>query len=325
MSTVFTLYRGVVALDVFGAFDALSQADAFLIQQGRAPHFRPLLAALDERPVRVASGPRILPDQCLADTQPSTVVIPGGVRTSCAEERAQLARFVRSLPPNVRLIGICTGAFILADAGVLAGRRATTHWGAMGTLAKRHPDVDLIPDALYVNDGRIWTSAGVTAGIDLALALIRKELGAELSLKVARELVVFAHRPGGQSQFSAQLSAQTTESDMLYEVQQYVLGHLCADLRVPTLAARAHMSPRNFARQFVQQTGMTPGQFVQRARLDAARTLLESTQFGLTDVAERCGLPSEEALRRLFRRHLDTSPGVYRACFRTTGERPSTL
>lgn len=315
MSTAFLVYPGVVALDLFGPFDAFALADTLLRQAGRPAHFRPVLAGASLEPVRLASGARVCPDVVWEDLQVERVVVPGCLpdeRTAAA--RSQVADALRHLQP-VQTLAVCTGAFVLAEAGLLDGRRATTHWDHARTLASTYPAVEVVGDALYLDDGPVWTSAGVTAGIDLAIALIRAELGADLALTVARQLVVYAHRPGHQSQFSAHLAAQATVDDRIHAAQQWVLSHLTEDLSLEALARRAAMSRRTFSRRFAAESGMTPGAFVQRARLDAARSLLESTDLGLDGIAEACGLSSEEVLRRLFQRHLGTSPGAYRRSF----------
>ena len=314
MTTAFIIYPGVVALDLFGAFDTFAMADELLRREGRPAHFRPTLAAESLQPVQLASGPRVCPDVLWDNLAPDRVAVPGCFLEGSAEARADVAAALRTMKPE-RAMSVCTGAFILAEAGLLDGRRATTHWQRTQQLAEMYPQIDVAGDALYVRDGGVWTSAGVTAGIDLAIALIREELGAQLALAVARELVVFAHRPGHQSQFSAHLAAQATADDRIYRVQQWVLSHLRSDLSVEALAGQAAMSHRNFARRFTAESGMTPGTFVQRARLDAARGLLETTDEGLCEIAEWCGLGSEEVLRRLFQRHLGTSPGAYRRRF----------
>jgi transcriptional regulator GlxA family with amidase domain len=211
---------------------------------------------------------------------------------------------------------VCNGAFVLAAAGLLAGRRATTHWAACAELQRRHPDVALEPDSIFVSDGGVYTSAGVTAGMDLSLALVEEDLGRRAALEVARWLVLFLKRPGGQSQFSTQLAAQVAEREPLRELQAWIADHLDADLSVPALAERACMSPRNFARTFRREVGMTPGAYVEASRVEAARIALDGTQEPIDAVARRCGFGTIETMRRAFHRRLGVGPGGYRDRFR---------
>jgi len=194
---------------------------------------------------------------------------------------------------------VCTGAFLLAEAGLLDGRRATTHWGACRQLAERYPRVAVDPDPIFVRDGRIYTSAGVTAGMDLALALVEEDHGREVALAVARELVMFLKRPGGQSQFSVPLMAQAADRQPLRDLQAWIGEHPGADLSVAALARRAAMSARNFARVFTREVGMTPARFVERARVEAARRRLEESSSGVEVIATESGFNSAEIMRRV--------------------------
>jgi transcriptional regulator GlxA family with amidase domain len=211
---------------------------------------------------------------------------------------------------------VCSGAFVLAAAGLLDGRRATTHWGWCDTLAESFPDVTVEPDCIFVRDGNVWTSAGVTAGIDLALAMVEEDAGREVALAIARRLVVFLKRPGGQSQFSAQLAGQLAEREPLVELQAWIADHLDADLSVERLAEMATMSVRNFSRTFAAEVGITPARFVERARVEGARRLLEESTASVDEVAARCGFGTAETMRRTFLRALRVSPSDYRRRFR---------
>ena len=211
---------------------------------------------------------------------------------------------------------VCTGAFFLGAAGLLDGLSATTHWQHAAELAERFPAAKVVPDQIYVEDGPLYTSAGVTAGIDLALKLIEDDHGRELALKVARRLVVFLKRPGGQSQFSAHLAAQIASEGRIQSVQHWILDHLSLDLTLTVLADRAGMSVRNFTRVFQSETGLTPSNFVEMARVDAARRLLEDTDTPLQRVASRCGFASPDTMRRAFLRQIGTGPSDYRERFR---------
>jgi transcriptional regulator GlxA family with amidase domain len=210
---------------------------------------------------------------------------------------------------------VCTGAFALATAGLLEGRRATTHWAYCGSLAGEHPGIDVDAEPIYVRDGAVWTSAGVTAGMDLTLAMVEDDLGREVALEVARWLVMFLKRPGGQAQFSAGLAAQTAAREPLRELQGWVAGHLDADLSVPALAARACLSERHFARAWRAETGLTPAAYVEALRVEHARALLEDGQ-AVDAAARAAGFGSAEVLRRVFHRRLGVGPSAYRERFR---------
>jgi transcriptional regulator GlxA family with amidase domain len=245
-----------------------------------------------------------------------TLVVAGGDCRALMEDRALLAWIRRVARHARRTTSVCTGAFLLAEAGLLDGRRATTHWGWVDELRRRYPAVAVDPDALFVSDGAIHTSAGVTAGMDLALALVEADLGRSLALDVARGLVLFLKRPGGQSQFSAHLAAQRADRGPLGDVPEWIVQHLDGDLSVETLAARAAMSPRNFARVFARELGVTPAKFVERARIEQARRALEDGELPLASVAEAAGFGSLERMRRTFHRHLRVVPQAYRNRFK---------
>ena len=309
------LFDGVQSLDVTGPVEVFAGA-------GRAvgdPAAYPIrTASLDGGPVRAHSGLRLLPDAALADAvadgPPHTLLVPGGEGTRRPDP--ELIDWLRGHAPRAeRLVSVCTGALLLAEAGLLDGRRVTTHWSVCEHLARRHPEVDVDPDPIFVRDGRLATSAGVTAGIDLALALVEEDLGHEAALTVARHLVVFLRRPGNQAQFSAQLSAQTARRAPLRDLQHWITEHPGADLSVEALAARARLSPRHFARAFHSETGTTPGRYVDRVRLEHARRLLEETADGVQEVARAAGYGTPEAMRRAFVKALGTAPADYRRRF----------
>jgi transcriptional regulator GlxA family with amidase domain len=213
---------------------------------------------------------------------------------------------------------VCSGAFLLAAVGLLDGKRATTHWGACERLTQFSPSTIVDPDPIFVRDGDVWTSAGVTAGIDLALALVEDDVGAETARHIARQLVVFVQRPGGQAQFSTQLIAQQPRSEPLRKVQAWIADHLAEDLSVPALAAQAGMSDRHFARVFAAESGRTPAAYVESARIEGARRLLETTDMTLDRVAAACGFGTTETFHRCFHRSLRTTPGEYRRRFART-------
>jgi transcriptional regulator GlxA family with amidase domain len=216
------------------------------------------------------------------------------------------------------VVSICTGSFILAEAGVLDGRRATTHWCACADFRRRYPPVRLEPDPIYVRDGRVHTSAGATSGMDLAIALVEEDYGTEFARRVAQGLVMFLRRPGSQAQFSVQVATELPEPGGVREVQSYIFDHLDADLRVEVLAERFHMSPRNFTRVFTRQVGVAPGRYVEQCRLERARGYVEETDEPLSEIASRCGYATPDGLRLAFERNLGVTPRAYRARFSST-------
>ncbi|GGP77563.1 GlxA family transcriptional regulator [Streptomyces calvus] len=305
------LFDDVQSLDVTGPVEVFAGAE-----KHTPGSYRLCTASVDGAPVRTSSGLTVVPDGALADApEPHTLLVPGGQGTRRPDPR--LTDWLRGHGPRAeRLVSVCTGAVLLADAGLLDGRRATTHWAYCDTLARDHPAVDVDPDPIFVRDGHVATSAGVTSGIDLALALVEEDLGRQTALTVARHLVVFLRRPGNQAQFSAQLAAQTARREPLREVQQWITEHPGADLSVEALAARASLSPRHFARAFHAETGTTPGRYVDRVRLEHARRLLEDTGDGVEEISRASGYGTPEAMRRAFVRTLGTSPAEYRRRFR---------
>ncbi|MEU5365402.1 GlxA family transcriptional regulator [Streptomyces sp. NPDC005925] len=322
-TVLFLLFDGVQSLDVTGPLEVFAGAE-----KGLPGSYRIRTASLDGTPVRTSAGLTLVPDGALGDAltdgpagsraggeAPHTLVVPGGQGTRTPDPR--LTDWLREHGPRAtRLVSVCTGAILLARAGLLDGHRATTHWAYCDKLARDHPAIDVEPDPVYVRDGRISTSAGVTAGIDLALALVEEDLGREAALTIARHLVVFLRRPGNQAQFSAQLAAQTARREPLREVQQWITEHPDADLAVEALAARARLSPRHFARAFHAETGTTPGRYVDRVRLEHARRLLEDTPDGVEEISRAAGYGTPEAMRRAFVRTLGTAPAEYRRRFR---------
>ncbi|MFM9610242.1 GlxA family transcriptional regulator [Streptomyces sp. V2] len=305
------LFDGVQSLDVSGPAEVFAGTHVF------APgSYRIVTASLDGAPVRTTSGLTLVPDAALSGVPvPDTLLVPGGPGTR--GEAPELVAWLRDNGKRARrLVSVCTGAIRLAQAGFLDGRRATTHWAYCAKLAEDHPEVDVDPEPIYVRDGAVSTSAGVTAGIDLALALVEEDLGREIALSVARNLVVFLRRPGNQAQFSAQLTAQMARREPLREVQRWISEHPAANLDVDSLAARAALSPRHFARAFRAETGTTPGRYVDRVRLEHARRLLEDTTAGIEQISRTSGYGTPEAMRRAFVKALGTPPAEYRRRFR---------
>ncbi|MEU4442260.1 DJ-1/PfpI family protein [Actinosynnema sp. NPDC050801] len=249
-----------------------------------------------------------------------TVLVVGGFTFARAARDAELRHHLRRVADGARRVGsVCTGAFVLAAAGLLDGARATTHWAYCDRLAAEHPSVDVVPDAIYVQDRRLVTSAGVTAGIDLALALVESDHDAALARLIARWMVVFLQRPGGQSQFSVRSSVPPVREPGLRALLDAIVDDPAAAWTVERMARRAAMSPRHFARVFPRRVGVSPARYVERVRVEAAAGVLESGDEGLEVVARRCGFGSAETLRRAFLRVLGVPPGGYRDRFRTTG------
>jgi transcriptional regulator GlxA family with amidase domain len=217
-----------------------------------------------------------------------------------------------------RIVSICTGSFILAEAGVLDGRRATTHWCACDDFRRRYPSVKLEPDPIYVKDGHVYTSAGATSGMDLAIALVEEDYGTEFARRVAQGLVMFLRRPGNQAQFSVQVATGRAEGEGAHAIESYIVDHLADDLRVEALAERFNMSPRNFTRVFARRVGVTPGRYVEQCRLERARQYLEETHLSLSEIATRCGYATPDGLRLAFDRNLGVAPRAYRRSFATS-------
>jgi transcriptional regulator GlxA family with amidase domain len=292
---------------------------------GGAAGYEIELLAATAGAVVMSSGLRLVADRSYRAVRGGidTLLIAGGEGVTTAIGDRALLAWLRRIAPRVRRLGsVCTGTFVLAEAGLLGGCRVTTHWRACAQLAERYPDLSVDPDPIFVRDGKIYTSAGVTAGMDLALALIEEDHGRELALKVARDLVLFLRRPGGQSQFSAQLATQAADREPIRELQAWIVEHVDEDLAVPALADRVAMSPRNFARVFVQQVGVTPARFIEKVRVEAARRRLEESAAGVDAVASQCGFGGAESMRRAFLRTLRVSPSAYRHRFRSVPHEP---
>jgi transcriptional regulator GlxA family with amidase domain len=306
------------SLDVTGpveVFDAASKV------AGGAPAYEISVVAPGGGELTTSSGLRLLVDPLPgARAALDTILVAGGEGARRLGPDDEAVAWLRRAAPRARRVGsVCTGAFALAAAGLLDGRRCTTHWAHCAGLARKFPAAEVDPDPIYVRDGDVWTSAGVTAGMDLALALVEEDLGPEVALEVARWLVVFLKRPGGQAQFSAGLAAQASAASVrepLRELQGWMADNLAADLSVGALAARACLSERHFARAWRAETGQTPAASVETLRVERARALLEDGT-AVDAVARACGFASAEVLRRVFHRRLGVAPSAYRERFRT--------
>lgn len=309
-------------LDVSGPLDVFSMANGCAQAAGGEAPYELVLAAPDAGPVPTTSGIALLATHSLydPDLRADTLLLAGGAGARMAIRDAGLVAALRSLCSRAGRVGsICTGAFPLAATGLLDQGRATTHWAHFDEFADLFPDVELDRHALFVDDGPCHSSAGISAGIDYALALVEADLGRKLALQVAQGLVVFLKRPGGQAQFSAQLAAEAAapDPDRFAELTHWMADNLAADLSVPLLADRVAMSPRNFARRFVETMQVAPGKYVERLRVDAARRLLTDSDLSVQRVAARCGFGSSEAMRLAFKKHIDTAPNAFRARFRS--------
>ncbi len=308
-------------LDIAGPFQVFVRASERFVDMhtgANPPYNVQLLSSTEHKSVRTNCGLAIagaLPYRAFRGPI-DTLLVAGGSGTEQASTDEALLTWLRKTAKTVRRIGsICTGAYLLAAAGLLDGKRATTHWQAAADLAEKFKLVDVDPDPIYVRDGNTYTSAGVTAGMDLALALVEEDLGAPLALKVARELVLYLRRAGGQSQYSASLAVQASDRKQIEEIRSWAMDNIRQDLPVDRLAAQAAMSPRNFARQFVKETGMTPARYIERLRVEAARRRLEESPDKLEKVAADCGFGTVQSLRRAFLRVLRVPPNDYRHRF----------
>lgn len=321
-NVVMVAYPNAHILDVVGPLEVLTGASLFL-PEGTEP-YKTHVVAHKKGNVETTSGLALQANQSFADakrdhSEIDTLIVSGGHGTAEAMQDNDLMDYVDHAALRAkRVVSICTGAMILAELGLLNGRRATTHWWWCPILAQRYPEVTIEPDAIFIRDENIWTSAGVTAGMDLALALLEEDWGHDVALQVARYNVMYMMRPGGQTQFSANLIAQKADDPKIGATLDYILDNVAEDLTVTSLAARAAMSERSFARKFKDETGMTPAHYVEAARLQNARVELEQSDTPVEQVALHTGFGNAERMRRVFQRHLGISATDYRDRFRIT-------
>lgn len=313
-------------LDVTGPTAVFGAANKLCGRESR-PYEVHVVSVSDDAIVHTESGLRMLADapyhaiEKQLERPIDTLLISGGSGHARAAEDDKLIAWLRRQAQTVRRMGaVCTGAFVLAKTGLLDARRVTTHWRHAERLAQRHPDLTVDADPIWIRAGRFYTSAGVTAGMDLSLALVEEDLGHAVSLEVARELVLFLRRPGNQAQFSTSLRAQAAESPELRALQAWIADNLARDLSVGVLAEQASMSPRNFARVFARQVGDTPARYVERVRIEAVRRLLEATDRRLEPIAQATGFGNADIMRQAFVRHMQTTPERYRAAFKADDE-----
>lgn len=314
------VFDGVELLDVAGPLQVFSAATRVL---GPGLGYETLIVGPAAGPVRCAGGTQLIADVSWSSRRRhvDTLIVAGGlVPTRTGMEPLVVPSLINWLrTPTAqrsgRIASVCAGAHLLAAAGILDGRQATTHWATTDKLASAYPDVAVDPDAIFVRDGKVWTSAGVSSGMDLALAMVAEDHGPELARSVARWLVMYLQRPGGQTQFSALLAHPSAPDTGIGALQRWLPDHLDADLSVAALARRAHLSVRHFSRQFREQVGVTPHDYVENMRVEAAALLLLQTTKGLTAIAAEVGLGSVETLHRVFHRRFGISPGAYRQRF----------
>lgn len=316
-------YPGAQSLDINGPLEvfALASRQAQEDAPGTGPLYRLIVLSLDMQPIVLSSGLRLLPDLACADMpkDPDTLLVCGGMGDALDLARADraLVQWLRTASAQARRVAsVCSGALLLAEAGLLDGREATTHWSDVRELRERYPQVRVQADAIYTRDTEVWTSAGITAGMDMALAMVAADHGQALALKVAKRMVMATKRSGGQSQFSRQLQALDLP-DQFAQLESWMRENLRLRLDAGRLAQRLHMSPRQFCRRFNAAFSCTPQKYVEQLRIEAAKPLLESSRKDIKRIAGECGFGSAEAMRRAFARQLGVSPSDYRARFGT--------
>jgi len=312
----FFLYPDALGLDIVGPSDVFSIATECLARTGGGYETR--FSGIQQGVVRLRSGLCLMADTALGDTPPPDIfIVPGGRHPDRLAQNEHLIDKMRTHAQQAGIVvSICNGAFILAACGFLSGKKVTTHWREAERLAREFPDIDVQKDRIFIRDGRIWTSAGVTAGIDLALSAVESDHGPALAMQVARMLVLYLRRSGGQSQFSEPLRLRIRAKGQFIKIHDWILDHLSHTLSVDDLAAVACMSPRNFSRIFTKTTGISPARYVELMRLNRARELLEVSDVSIKEVAAASGFMREERLRRAFYRHLGVEPTAYRVHFK---------
>lgn len=313
-------FPNVQVLDVCGPLQVFASANLQAQQQGLPTPYRMKVIAAKDQAVQSSAGLGLQTWPLPPSGEPSdTLIVAGGRGVQVAASDADLVAWLHDRASAARRVAsVCSGAFLLAATGLLNGRRVVTHWHSCEALARLYPALRVDPDPIFINDHGFWTSAGVTAGIDLALALVEEDLGHAMALAVARDLVVFLKRPGGQSQFSATLSMQQASASIdgrFAELHGWIIENLTSDLSVASLAARVGMSERSFVRHYRAQTGNTPAKAIEQLRVEAARRLLADSSLPVKRIASRCGFGSEETLRRSFLRTLSVTPQAYRERF----------
>lgn len=316
------MYPRVRELDIAGLVDVFSSANTVLPEERRYQLSLVTTESEGQLDGMYGLGLRSGPHYSTLSGSVDTLLVPGGMGAQLTTPAPALLTWLKQQSEIARRTGsVCTGAWLLAHAGILDGRRATTHWAFAGDFAKRFPAVKVDPEPIWVKDGNVYSSAGATSGIDLSLALVEEDHGRQVALQVARMLVVFLCRPGNQAQFSVSLQEQTTESRPLRDLQMWMMEHLTENLSVPALAARVAMSERNFQRVFTRDLGKSPAHYVEEIRIEAVRRKLERSTQGMEEIASACGFSSADVMSRGFVRQLKVTPAEYRARFRSSGIR----
>jgi transcriptional regulator GlxA family with amidase domain len=316
-------FPGAEVLNITGPHEVFTFANMILQKKGVSQEAVYPITVMAEKPgpVSTLSGLQIIADQGFSQINKDydTLLIPGG-DPEVALANTQIVELIKDMAPKVRrLVSVCTGAFLLAESGLLDGRRATTHWNHCSEFAKKYPQIHLEPDRILIKEDNLFTSAGVTSGIDLALTMVEEDWGQKLALEVAQFLVVYLNRTNGQSQFRSSLTREPSKHSAIRDLQSWIMQNLEKDLRVDTLAERMAMSSRNFARLFLSETSMTPAKYVQMIRIEAARSSLELTEFPINTIADSSGFKDSENMRRSFIRQLGVNPKEYRKRFGNHG------
>lgn len=311
-------HQGVLGLEVLGVLDVFEFLDAWLVDQGQPHEYRLHMTTPDGGPVALWGGSSISASSRLGDYPGpiDTLLVLGGPKArEASQDQALVAQVKEAAERAERVVSLCTGAFILAAAGLLDGRRATTHWEYGRALASLYPAVVVDTSPIFSRDGNTWTSAGVMATFDLLLALVEEDVGADAARYLARTLVLFLRRTGNQEQFSTQLATQFADRHPVRELQQFIADRPDADLSLAALAQRVHMSPRHFRRVFTAEVGVPPGRYVEQARIETARRRLEESELSVDAIASGTGFGSAETLRRVFTHRFGVSPSEYRRRF----------
>jgi transcriptional regulator GlxA family with amidase domain len=316
---VFIAFPNTSVLNITGPLEVFSKAADYLntyhpgIEETYATH---VISANSAKIIHTSSGLPILSEGGFESINYpiDTALVTGNAPDELVSQ--ELLDWVKEGARIIPRIGsVCAGAFILAKAGILDGKRATTHWRVCERLARLYPRVKVDNDPIFIKDGNVYTSAGISTGMDLALAMVEEDFGRDIALAVARQLVLYLKRPGNQSQFSSVLSYQKVDYQPISEVLDWIIDHLNENINVELLAEKASMSPRNFARVFLRESGITPSKFIEKLRLETARRRLEETKLTLDEISSECGVGNADALRRLFLRHMKTTPSDYRRSF----------
>jgi len=306
-------------VDATGAAGVFGSANEAAKKAGYTkPPYDIKFIAPETNQIKTSAGVSLYADYTLGERIPpaDTLICPGGKGTHSLITDIKVTKLIkRNANRSRRVVSVCTGAFILAKAGILDGRRAVTHWAYCDQLAKDYPSINVDADPIFIQDGNVYTSAGVTAGMDLALALVEEDIGRDIALEVARDMVMFFKRPGSQAQFSTHLAAQMAPPGNIHDLQLWLLDNLSKDIDVDALAEKSSMSPRTFYRKFKKSTGLTPARFINQSRLDAARRLIEGSSIQIKAIASQCGFGDIERMRRAFQKDFGISPDDYRRRF----------